>query len=278
MGALLRVGQRRFTQGSRSRLRVAGGVLVVGVALVAGVAAWAVTDLTRTLGLLGLVVEGIALKLMFAVRGLARASLAVARDLERGDLRSARAGVGANLVSRPTSTLSTAAVASAAIESAAENLTDSVVAPLLFYAAFGLTGAAAYRAVNTADAMIGYRRGVLEDFGKVAARLDDVLNFIPARVAALLLAIAALLTRASPIGALTAMWRQHARTASPNAGWTMAAMAGALGVTLAKEDHYSLGTGRRPAPRDVRRSVRVMVVAAALCGLVALMTVVISQL
>ncbi len=266
MGALLAAGERCFAHGSRLRLRAAGGLLVVGVALVAGVAGWVITDLTTPLGLLGLVIEAIALKLMFAVRGLARAALAVAGDLDRGDLKSARVAVGTDLVSRSTANLSAGSVASAAIESVAENLTDSILAPLLFYAVFGLPGAAVYRAVNTADARIGYRDGVLEDFGKAAARLDDVLNFIPARLGALLLIVATAVTRASTIRAWATMWREHGRTSSPNAGWTMAAMAGALGVTLTKADHYRLGVGREPTARDVRRCVRVMAIAAVLSG------------
>src|SRR5262249_12826551 len=183
-------------------------------------------------------------------------------DLEGHAVVSAGAAVGPLLVSRPAASRDPAAVASAAIESVAENLTDSVLAPLLFYAGFGLPGAAVYRAVNTADAMFGYRRDELEDFGKVPARLDDALNLVPAPLAGLLLVVAAAVTRGSPIGALRTMWRQHARTASPNAGWTMAAMAGALGVTLAKVDHYRLGDGRLPVADDVRLAVRTMATAA----------------
>ena len=242
------------------------------MAFVAGAAGWVIADLTATLGVLGLVIQAIALKLMFAVRGLAKAALAVAGDLDRGDLKSARAAVGTDLVSRSTATLSAGNVASATIESVAENLTDSILAPLLFYAFFGLPGAAVYRAVNTADARIGYRSGVLDDFGKAAARLDDVLNLIPARLGALLLVVATALTRQNAVRAWTTMWREHGRTSSPNAGWTMAAMAGGLGVSLLKVDHYRVGDGREPTARDVRRSVRVMAVAAALsAGTVALL-------
>ncbi|PYN97486.1 MAG: cobalamin biosynthesis protein CobD [Candidatus Rokuibacteriota bacterium] len=272
IGTLLAIGQRHLARGSWLRLRTAGAVLVVTVAFVAGAAGWVIADLTATLGVLGLVIQAIALKLMFAVRGLAKAALAVAGDLDRGDLKSARAAVGTDLVSRSTATLSAGNVASATIESVAENLTDSILAPLLFYAFFGLPGAAVYRAVNTADARIGYRTGVLDDFGKIAARLDDVLNLIPARLGALLLVVATALTRQNAVRAWTTMWREHGRTSSPNAGWTMAAMAGGLGVSLLKVDHYRVGDGREPTARDVRRSVRVMAVAAALsAGTVALL-------
>jgi adenosylcobinamide-phosphate synthase len=167
-------------------------------------------------------------------------------------------------VSRPPTGLTPDEVASAAVESIAENLTDAFVAPLCFYLLFGLAGAAAYRAVNTADAMIGYRDGALEWFGKVAARLDDALNFVPARVAALGLVGGAAVAREDARGAWRTLRRDGARTASPNAGRTMAAMAGALGLTLTKRGAYRLGEGRPPEASDVARAVRVFAWAAAL--------------
>jgi adenosylcobinamide-phosphate synthase len=166
--------------------------------------------------------------------------------------------VGRHLVSRPTAGLDSSSVASAAVESVAENTTDSVVAPLLFYAVLGLPGAAVYRAVNTADAVLGYRTGVLEHFGKAAARLDDLLNLLPARLAAALLVIAAPLAGASASGAVRVLWADGQRTASPNAGLAMAAAAGALDLRLEKPGHYRLGAGRPPVPADIRRSVRLL--------------------
>jgi len=215
------------------------------------------------MGVAGLVLEAVALKSLFAVRGLMEAATGVARQLAGADLVSARAAVGQNLVSRGTATLDASHVASAAIESVAENLTDSVLAHVLCFLVFGLPGAAVYRVINTADAMIGYREGVLEYFGKVAARLDDLLNLLPARIAALALVLAA------GVGAdARAAWRvlrqDYQRTASPNAGWTMAAMAGALGVTLEKPGVYRLGDGRAPEANDIGKSVDLFRVAAGL--------------
>jgi adenosylcobinamide-phosphate synthase len=151
-------------------------------------------------------------------------------------------------------------VASGAIESVAENLTDALVAPVAFFVAFGLPGALAYRALNTADTMLGYREGPLEFFGKVAARLDDLANLVPARLAALAVVVAA---GAGAVSAWTTMARDHARTASPNAGWTMAAMAGALDVTLHKPGAYRLGRGPMPVASDIERSIAVLHRAAA---------------
>src|SRR5213594_927605 len=172
------------------------------------------------------------LKSTFALRALLAASRRVERSLAAGDLRSARRELRA-LVSRPTADLPAHAIASAAIESLAENLCDSYLAPLLFYRFAGLPAALAYRAVNTADAMVGYR-GRYEHLGKAAARLDDVASFVPSRVSALALLAATPLVRADTGRALRVALRDHALTESPNAGWPMSAAAGALGVRLAK--------------------------------------------
>lgn len=267
LGALLDRGRRRLARGGPARLLVAGGLLVLGVAGLAAGAGLLAGRLAAALGPPGLLVEALALKSALALRGLRRAALRVAAHLEAGELEAARGAVGRDLVSRPTAALTGPQVASAAVESVAENLTDSLLAPLLFYLAFGLPGALAYRAVNTADAMLGYREGALEHFGKAAARLDDLLNLVPARLAALALVAAAPLAGAGAAGALRTAWTEAGRTSSPNAGWTMAAAAGALGVTLDKPGHYRLGRGRPPGPADVRRGVR-LVTAAALVGTV----------
>jgi adenosylcobinamide-phosphate synthase len=134
-------------------------------------------------------------------------------------------------VSRDTGSLDAGEVASAAIESVAENLTDSLAAPLLYYVPAGISGAWAYRGANTADAMVGYRAGHLEYLGKVPARFDDVMNAVPARLASLALTTAAALTGVDAAGARAIRRRDHVRTASPNAGWTMSALiaGGALG-------------------------------------------------
>ncbi|MBI4497765.1 MAG: cobalamin biosynthesis protein CobD [Chloroflexi bacterium] len=221
-------------------------------------------------GTLGLALEAALLKSTFALRGLLRAGAQVQRDLERGDLEQARQHLPA-LVSRDTAGLPTELVASAAVESLAENLTDSVVAPLLAYRLFGLPGAALYRAVNTCDAMVGYR-GRYEYLGKVAARLDDALNLAPARLSALLLVAAAPLAGGSLRGALRILGRDRDATASPNAGWTMSAAAGALGVQLEKADHYRLGDPIQPVtPATIAQAGRLVGAAVGLAvGLLAL--------
>lgn len=188
----------------------------------------------------------------------------VADALEAGDLHAARQLVAWHLVSRDISALDTSGVAAAAIASVAENLSDGVVAPWLAFAVGGAPAAWAYRAVNTLDAMWGYRDGRYATLGYGAARLDDLANLAPARLTALCIALAAL-----PAGRSGAAWqtwrRDRRRTASPNAGHPMAAMAGALGVALGKEGAYLLGGGqRRPVAADLREAIVVARRAAAL--------------
>jgi len=268
IGRLLAWGRARFRASSPAGLMAVGGGVLVGVLLlVVGLAAGA-SWMAGRLGWPGLVLEAALLKCAFSLRGLVGAARGVTAALEKGSLEEARRRVGRDLVSRPAEELSAPHVASATVESVAENLTDSVVAPLLFFLIGGLPGAWAYRVVNTADAMWGYREGELKYLGKAAARLDDALNWIPARLAAIGIVLSAFMSGAAAgravIGAWRTMWSDGGRTASPNAGWTMAAMAGALGVTLEKPGAYRLGRGPLPTARHIHRAVAVMLFASGL--------------
>ncbi|MBC7227565.1 MAG: cobalamin biosynthesis protein CobD [Thermoflexales bacterium] len=199
------------------------------------------------------------LKVTFAIRALLRAGEEVLEALERGDLPEARRRVRWHLVGRETADLPEPLVVSATVESLAENITDALTGPLFSFALLGLPGAWAYRFCNTADSIWGRRTPEKEYIGKFAARADDVLNWLPARLTALLLVVGAAMAGEDPRGAWRAMVTQHRRTASPNAGWTMAAMAGALGVTLEKVGHYCLEGGNGPLDaQTIRRALRVV--------------------
>ncbi len=208
-----------------------------------------------------------ALKSTFSLRPLIGEGLGVADGLESGDLAGARFKLR-SLVSRPTEKLGPALIAAAAIESLAENLSDSVVAPWLAYVGLGLGGAVVYRAINTADAMYGYR-GDLEWLGKAAARADDAVNWLPSRLTSLLL-IAATAFSYGPRAGRRAVdcWRADAsKTASPNAGGPMATMAGALGRRLEKPGHYVLGHAfPDPGPDDIRRAAWLVEAASAMAA------------
>ena len=214
---------------------------MVTCALVGGVAWGMQAGLRHVPWWLGLPLGAYLLKTTFSLRGLAEAGRTMQRTLER-DLDAAREELK-TLVSRSRE-LDPPKIISATVESLAENLTDSVLAPLLAFALFGLPGAVVYRAINTMDAMIGYR-GEYEYYGKAAARLDDVVNWLPARLAGLLLCLVTV-----PFGgfarAVSALARERNAVESPNAAWTMAPMAGALRVQLEKVGHYRLGRPERP--------------------------------
>jgi adenosylcobinamide-phosphate synthase len=209
------------------------------------------------------------------VRLLHKEAALVRGHLDRGDMEQVRARMPA-LVSRDPSNLTAEQATAATVESVSENINDSFLAPWLFLALFGLPGAFAYRMINTLDSMIGYR-GVYEHLGKASARLDDLVNLIPARLAGFLLVLSSgLLPGQRMAGAWRIMWRHHGRTQSPNAGWTMSGMAGALGVQLQKVDPdvgYQLGEPERPIePKDITRTVQSMYLVA-FFGLVIALTI-----
>jgi adenosylcobinamide-phosphate synthase len=203
---------------------------------------WRLDDPLRAVGVvLGLGLGGLLLKPLLAWRMLRNEVKAVDQALDRS-LEEARAQLS-RLVSRDTQRLDATAVREAAIETLAENLNDSVVAPLFWFAVAGLPGAALYRFANTADAMWGYR-GEWEWAGKWAARADDLLSWLPARLTAWLLGLAA--GQRHAWRGLPDLGVQARRTPSPNGGWPMGAMALLLGCRLGKPGVYLLNEGGRP--------------------------------
>jgi adenosylcobinamide-phosphate synthase len=196
-------------------------------------------------------------------RSLTVESERIASCLRVGDLDGARARLP-NLCGRDPAGLGESEVARAVVESVAENTSDAIVAPLVWGLAAGLPGMIGYRAVNTLDAMVGYRSPKWARFGWGSARLDDVANWAPARLTGVLAAACAPVVGGSPAAAWRAMRRYGARHPSPNAGWCEAAFAGALGVRLGGTNSYGgaterrpeLGDGRAPEPEDIRRAVR----------------------
>lgn len=207
------------------------------------------------------------LKTTFSLRGLDQAANQVALALDSGNLPKAQKLLGWSLVSRDTSGLDGPQIASATIESVAENASDSLVAPLFYYALGGLPLAMVYRFVNTADAMLGYHTAEYEWLGKVPARLDDLLNLVPARLTGWLIVLATPFGGGSLLRARQMVRRDATITASPNAGYPMSAMAGALGVELEKTGHYRLGAGfRKPASTDIRRARLIFIAVAGIAA------------
>jgi adenosylcobinamide-phosphate synthase len=258
MGKLASLGLKISPRRGRRAQLSYGGVVVVLVLAIFVLPTYFLLSYLHGLNTVAYVVVGaLLLKSTFSVRGLRRAALRVKELLQGGKLGRARVEVKA-LVSRDTSRLDEPHLVSATVESVAENTSDSVIAPLFFFLLFGVPGAVGYRVVNTIDAMIGYH-GEYEYLGKFAARLDDGLNFIPARLSGLLLVAAAYLSGGGGKKAWRVMLRDHARTESINAGWPMSAAAGALRTRLEKVGYYRLGDANNPlSPRLIPPALRLM--------------------
>lgn len=262
IGATITALERHLLRPGSADVAKRGAGLVLVVAIVVAAAAIGLA-LHAALAALpgGVLVEGLLIGILLAWKCLARHVKAVAQGLRSG-LASGRAAVS-HIVGRDPQSLDEAGVARAAIESLAENLADGVVAPTLWALLLGLPGVLAYKAINTADSMIGHRSERYRAFGWAAARLDDLVNLPASRLAAVLLVVAAV-----PAGTMSASLRATCRDAplhrSPNAGWPEAAMAGALGLRLAGPRRYGgmpvedawMGDGRSAAgPADIARAL-----------------------
>jgi adenosylcobinamide-phosphate synthase len=194
--------------------------------------------------------DGFILYLSLALNQLIREGRQLARLISRGDLTAARENL-ARLVSRRTDQLDVEGISRGAVETMAENFSDGVIAPLFYFLLLGPGGAVAYKTINTLDSMIGYRDERYREFGRAAARLDDLVNWIPARVAGLLMVLAAPLAGHSAPRALAIWRRDGANHESPNAGIGKAVVAGALGLRLGGPALYADGLRDRPFIGDV---------------------------
>jgi adenosylcobinamide-phosphate synthase len=271
-------------QDAPARRRMAGALALIVLLIVVGAIAFLLQHSLLRLSF-GLVILAVIASTLVAQRSLYGHVARVAAALERDGLAAARTAV-AQIVGRDPEVLDEAGVARAAIESLAENFSDGVVAPALWMAVAGLPGAALYKAINTADSMIGHRTERHRDFGFAAARLDDLVNLPASRLAApLIVAAAALADPAAAGKAWRAVVRDAPRHRSPNAGYPEAAMAGALGLALAGPRRYGgglvddavMGDGRREAgAADIRAALALYRRAdALLIGLVAIVAAIV---
>lgn len=254
IGALIAVLDRRLNSGDARKAR--GGLALV---VISGVTLAFTVPLTIFLRgqTSGWIVEALLASTLLSQKSLEDHVRAVADALGQS-LKASREAVS-HIVGRDTSALDESGVSKGALESLAENMSDGALAPLFWLLVAGLPGAALYKAINTADSMIGYKTDRYRDFGKASARADDFINLIPSRATGWLIALAAALSSGlSGRGALRAMARDARHHLSPNAGWPEAAMAGALGVRLGGPRKYKgiktglawMGNGREQLGRE----------------------------
>lgn len=256
---------------SRRQRKLAGVVTIIALVSVAMLVGGLLADLLND-DWIGFAIEALIASTLIAQRSLYQHVARVRRAFSEGGLPTARQAV-AMIVGRDPERLDEGGVARAAIESTAENFSDGIVAPVFWLALLGLPGLIAYKAINTADSMIGHRSTRYIDFGWAAARLDDLVNLIPARLSGILVALAAPVARGSIIASLKIMLRDAGKHRSPNAGWPESAMAGALGIAIAGPRVYAEGAvndpylnaeGRTAASDDIGPALRVFVAACVL--------------
>lgn len=259
----LRARLPKTPQGELLGGAVAAFCLPVGTMLLTGLVCWGAAMFHP---LLGLAVQMFWCGQALAAKGLVQESTNVYRELVKDDLPAARKAVS-RIVGRDTEALTAEGVTKAAVETVAENASDGVIAPLLYMLLGGAPLALTYKAINTMDSMLGYKNEKYLYFGRAAAKLDDVANYIPSRLAALLWIMAAAFTCNDAKGAWR-IWRRDRRNhASPNSAQTESACAGALGVQLAGPAYYfgeyypkpTIGDPLRPIePKDILRADRMM--------------------
>ncbi|CAN5427774.1 adenosylcobinamide-phosphate synthase CbiB [soil metagenome] len=260
-----------FNRESWSQLqrKIAGIFVVFGLMTGAGIIGFFLAEGLRQTGV-GIVAEGLLASTLIAQRSLYQHVQRVARSFTEGGLVAARRQV-AMIVGRDPEQLDAAGVSRAAIESTAENFSDGIVAPVFWLMLLGLPGLIAYKAINTADSMIGHRSARYQSFGWAAARLDDLVNLAPARISGLLIALVAPVVHGSIAKSLTIMFRDAPKHRSPNAGWPEAAMAGALNIALAGPRRYAEGMVNDPylnaearkeaTPDDIKHALDLFVAA-----------------
>ena len=265
-----------FTKSNSVRKELISGILLVSVIVVTVCTILVVLDIGISLLtidivslIISIVVGSILLKTTIAIRGMQKHALAVVDAVEEGDLDSARNHLSM-IVKRDTKNLDKNHILSGVLESVSENTVDGVTGPLFYYAIFGLPGAFVYRAINTIDSMIGYKTSLFRNIGWFGANCDTILNYIPSRLTGLVMILSALILGYNWKESFYIMKRDGRKLESPNAGFPIAALAGALGTKLEKINYYAVGDGNIEFTKShIISAIRLMKVSSILfCGLV----------
>ena len=265
-----------FSRNNSPKKELFGGILIVFVVVTIVSTLLVALDFgisLLTIDIVSLVVSiavgSILLKTTIAIRGMQKHALAVVDALEKDDLDSARNHLSM-IVKRNTKHLDKNHISSAVLESVSENTVDGITGPLFYYAIFGLPGAFVYRAINTIDSMVGYKTSLFRNIGWFGANCDTILNYIPSRLTGLVMILSALILGYNWKESFYIMRRDGKKLESPNAGFPIAALAGALGTKLEKINYYAVGDGNIEFTKShIISAIRLMKVSSILfCGLV----------
>ena len=265
-----------FAKNNSVKRELIGGVLIVGIVI--SIVSILLVSLEIGISLLtidivsfvvSVVLGSILLKTTIAIRGMQKHALAVVDAVEKEDLDLARNHLSM-IVKRDTKNLDKNHIISGVLESVSENTVDGITGPLFYYAIFGLPGAFVYRAVNTIDSMIGYKTTLFKNVGWFGAKSDTILNYIPSRLTGLIMILGALILGYNWKESFYIMKRDSTKLESPNAGYPMAALAGALGTKLEKTNYYTIGNGSIEYTKShIISAIRLMKVSSILfCGIV----------
>lgn len=269
MGKVIACLKPRMKSANPRIEKMNGVLLCVGVMALFAVPVffilWGIRQIPVWGWLLYIVVSAVLLKTTFALKCMRYYTYPIEKALKNRDMDKARQWLRF-IVRRDPNKLDERHIISAAVESIAESTTDGVTSPFFFFALFGVPGAFAFRVINTLDSMVGYKDPVNVNIGWFSAKMDTITNYIPARLTSVFMVASAGLLGANWRNSWRILLRDKSKTASPNAGWTISAMAGALNTQLEKEGYYALGDGEAISLEDIGKAWRIMGLTAVLFG------------
>jgi adenosylcobinamide-phosphate synthase len=269
------------SKNSNPKIEKANGVLMaLTIILVVSLPVFALLFWLRLLPygeILYIIMGAILFKATFAITGMGQYTKPIAKALKQKDLSEARKWLP-YIVRRDPNSLNERQIISAAVESIAESTTDGITAPFFFYALFGVPGAFAYRVINTLDSRVGYKNAEFKNIGWFSAKMDTITNYIPARVTAYFMVAAAFVQHEDWRESYRILQRDKHKTASPNAGYTISSMAGALNIQLEKQGYYTLGDDHGIEAEHIPKALRVMTVNAVLFGLIVVVPILVLRI
>lgn len=280
MGSIVAYVKPRMKNANPKVEKFNGVLLCIGLIALFAVPTFALLWILRSIPVVGwvlyIIVGAILLKTTFALKCMRHYTFPIEKSLINNDIGKAREWLHF-IVRRDPNKLDERHIVSAAVESIAESTTDGVTSPFFYYAIFGVPGAFGFRVINTLDSMVGYKDSVNVNVGWFSAKMDTITNYIPSRLTAIFMVLSAGIMGTDWRNSWKILQRDKKKTASPNAGWTISAMAGALDTQLEKEGYYALGDGEIIHPQDITKAWKIMGTTVVLFGISVVLPILILE-